>query len=128
MPTALTAPAGGRRGSRPDPRPEPTSPTTSPPTTSPIGLLSRSLDVAELLIGEVLEPTAAADADADQVKETTEVAMLLRQAARVGDRGLARRSRELAERLGPLARTPDQLRRVTFRPSGRPRWRWRTPA
>lgn len=81
-------------------------------------LLHLALDVADLLVDDVLIPTAEVDDQADLVKETAEVAMLLRAASTLGGGDLDLRVRRTATKLAPLARHPELARRIAFRPSG----------
>ncbi|MBK9723459.1 MAG: hypothetical protein IPO89_00005 [Actinomycetales bacterium] len=57
------------------------------------------MDVAELLVHDVLVPVAATDDPPDQVKEVAEVAMLLRMAHRLGDQPITARSGPSPRRL-----------------------------
>ncbi|MFZ2502216.1 MAG: hypothetical protein WAW88_06075 [Nocardioides sp.] len=67
-------------------------------------LLVQALEVADLLVRDVLLPAAAAPDAPDQLKEIAEVGMLLRAAARVEDREVRARVDALAALISPLAR------------------------
>lgn len=86
-------------------------------TATARGHLHRALDVAELLVADVLVPTVAADPTADTVKECAEVAMLLRAASRLDDPAARERVARTADLLAPLARSPEVLRRLAHRAS-----------
>ena len=77
--------------------------------------LLRSLDVAELLVHDVLVPVAATADPPDQVKEVAEVAMLLRMAHRLGDQPITARVETLAEAIAPLARSESIRRQLVGR-------------
>ena len=78
-------------------------------------LLDSALQIAELLIEQVVEPALAADDSADFTKEITEVAMLLRL---VHGTGLhTNRLGRLASRIAPVARARSVQDRVVARPS-----------
>ena len=79
--------------------------------------LLRSLDVAELLVHDVLVPVAATAGPPDQVKEVAEVAMLLRMAHRLGDQPITARVETLAEAIAPLARSESIRRQLVGRVS-----------
>ena len=88
------------------------------PAGHALDLLHSALDVVELLILHVIEPGRAEPEPPDVTKEVGEIAMLLRLADRVLTSDADRqRTVDLAGRIAPLARSPQNRGVIVRRPS-----------